>query len=343
MSDVRASGGEGDGAAQLLLSARARLTAAAADLVLPPTLRLSERQRTTVLALLEGLIHSVEEALRAELAPVSPGEALQAALSSAHVEIAVPVLSGNASLAEPALIDLLLRRAEEHRLHRAAGAENALLVELAGDPHAAVASEAMALLIAQNGRLDSFGEPILPRSDLPAELEHHLVWTVAASLRHYMIERHGADPAVCDTAVAAAACRILACHDEGETADARAMRLALALREAGRIEQPGLLARALSQGSFPLFLAILGLRTGLGAAAAWELLLSSSGPALLLGAAGLPRDEAAAILLAWGLPEPALAAALERLDGMPADTARTLLTLWLADPGYRAAVARLAQ
>jgi hypothetical protein len=342
MSDVRLSGGEGDGAARLLASARGRVAAAAADLALPQALRLSDRQRTTILSLLAHLVRSVEEALRAELAATAPGDALQAALASAHVEIAVPVLAGDAALAEPGLVDLLLRRAEEHRLHRTAAGENALLVEFAGDGDEAVAREAMALLIAQNGRLDGFGEPVLPRGDLPAEIEHHLVWTVAAALRRYMIERHNADPASCDTAVAAAATRVLAGHDEGETAEARAMRLALALHAGGRLEEPGLLARALSQGSLPLFLALLALRTGLGVAAAWELLSAASGPVLLLRAAGLARDEAAAILLAWGLPEPALEAALERLDGTSADAARSLLTLWHSDPGYRAAVARLA-
>jgi hypothetical protein len=342
MSDVRLSGEEGDGAARLLASARARVAAAAADLALPQSLRLSDRQRTTILALLASLIRSVEDALRAELAGAAPGEALQAALSSAHVEIAVPVLAGKAPLAEPALVDLLLRRAEEHRLHRAAAGENALLVELAGSGDEPVAREAMALLIAQNGRLDGFGEPVLPRGDLPAELQHHLVWMIAAALRRYMVARHGADPAACDAAVDAAASRVLGAHDEGDTAEARAMRLAMALRDAGRLEEPGLLARAITQGSLPLFLALLASRTGLGVAAVWELLSDGSGPVLLLRAAGLARDEAAAILLAWGLPEPALAAALDRLDGTGLEAAQSILTLWRADPGYRAAVARLA-
>jgi hypothetical protein len=342
MSDVRLSGEDGDGAAQLLASARARVAAAAADLALPQGLRLSDRQRTTVLALLADLVRSVEGALRAELAPAAPGDALQAALSSAHVEIAVPVLAGHSGLAEPALIDLLLRRAEEHRLHRAAAGENALLVELAGDSDHKVAREAMALLIAQNGRLDGFGEPVLRQGDLPAEIEHHLVWTVAAALRRYMVGRHAADPVLCDAAVAAAASRILAGHDEGKTAEARAMRLALALRDAGRLDEPNLLSRGLTQGGLPLFLALLALRSGLGVGGLWELLSAASGPVLLLRAAELPREEAASILLAWGMAEPALAAALDRFDGTSVQAAGSLLTLWRVDPGYRAAVARLA-
>lgn len=342
MSDVRLSGEEGDGAARLLASARARVSAAAADLALPQGFRLSDRQRSTMQALLAHLVRSVEEALRAELAQTALGDAVQAALSSAHVEIAVPVLGGTVSLAEPGLVDLLLRRTEEHRLHRASASENALLVDLAGDGDETLAQAAMALLIAQNGRLDGFGEPVLPRSDLPAEVEHHLVWTVAAALRRYVISRHGTDPAASDAAISEAASHVLAAHDEGETAEARAMRLALALRAADRLGEPGILARALTEGGLLLFLALLGLRTGLGVSAVWELLCADSGPSLLLRAAGTDRDEAATILLAWGLPEAALAAALDRLDGTSVEAATSLLTVWLVDPGYRAAIGRLA-
>lgn len=327
----------------LLAAARARIAAASADLALPHDLRLSEWQRTTIGFLLAGLVRAVEDELRAVLVATAADPALAAALSSAYVEIAMPVLAGSPGLAEPALVDLLLRRAEEHRLHRAAPAESALLVELAGSDDDAVASEAMALLLAQNARLDGFREPILPRTDLSAELEYHLVWTVAAALRRYMLERHGADPAACDLALAAAAGRLLARHDEGNTADARAMLLAVALRDSGRLEDDGLLARALVGGTLPLFLALLSLRTGLAVAAVWELFCTEAGAIALLHAADVGRDDAVIILLAWGISEAALPNALDRLAGGTAAGARALLTLWLADPGYRAAVARLAQ
>src|SRR3954451_19112106 len=138
MSDTRPSGGEVDGAAELLASARARLSAAAADLALPRALRLSEWQRTTVSHLLEGLIAAIEGELRAALAVAVADEALRAALGSAHLPIALPILEEGASLAEPELIAALLRRAEESRL--GAGADHRLLGELAGDEDPAVAA-----------------------------------------------------------------------------------------------------------------------------------------------------------------------------------------------------------
>jgi hypothetical protein len=344
MSDLRPSGNELDGGAQLLASARARVAAAAADLALPPGLRLSEWQRTTLQALLAGLVRSVEDELRAALADMHAADALHAALSSAHVEIAMPVLAGHAALAEPGLVAILLRRAEEHRLHRAAAAENALLVDLAGDGNADVAREAMALLIAQNARLDGFREPILPRSDLPAEIGHHLVWTVAASLRRYMVGCHGAESALCDEALSAAASRLFSEHDEGETAQARALRLAAALGAAGRLEESGLALRALTEGSLPLFLAVAALRAGVDADAAWDLIFARSGDGtvLLLRAAQVDRAEAAALLLALGSEEAALGRMLDWFDGTAPEIAGSRLALWRADPAYRAAVGSFA-
>jgi hypothetical protein len=201
----------------------------------------------------------------------------------------------------------------------------------------------MALLITQNGRVDGFREPVLPRTDLPAEIGHHLVWSVAAALRRYMIVQHRADPSACDAALGAAAARLLAGHDEGESAEARALRLARAVQASGRGGEDALLVRALTEGSLAFFLALIGLRTGLEPAAVWELLNARSGPVLLLRAAGVARAPAAAILLGLGTDENELGAALDRFDGMTDSAAPALLGLWTADPGYRDAVARLAQ
>src|SRR3712207_1197630 len=141
MSDVRASGGELDGAALLLASARARVSAAMADLALPEALRLSDRQRITASHLLRRLVGDVEDELRSALVahfPADEDEPLRAALSSASLAIAVPMLEGG-MLADPGLFALLLRRAEEHRLAHAA-TERGLLTELAGDSDEEVAA-----------------------------------------------------------------------------------------------------------------------------------------------------------------------------------------------------------
>jgi hypothetical protein len=344
MSDVRASGGELDGAAQLLASARARVSAAMADLALPEALRLSDRQRLTVSHLLRRLVGDVEDDLRSMLAAhfsADADEPLRAALSSASLAIAVPLVEGGA-LADAGLFALLLRRAEEHRLARTAP-ERRLLTELAGDADEAIAATAVSFLIAESRRLDAFQEPLLAHGDLPAEIAHGLAWTVAAALRTYLIARHGVAPAVADPAVTSAASAWLARYDEGAGADALARRLALRLDQRSRLDD-GLLVRAVEDGALPLFLAGLSVRSGLDLPALWELLADAGGrgPALLLRAAQVGREAAAAILLHFAGREEAVAAQLDLFDSLEPGEAHSRVLLWRLDPAYRAAVARLA-
>ena len=345
MSEVRANGGELDGAAQLLASAHARVAAAIADLALPEAFRLSDRQRFTVSHLLRRLVGDVEDELRSDLAAHftrDEDSPLRAALSSASLPIAVPILEAGGALADRALFAMLLRRAEEHRLARAAP-EARLLTELAGDEDPAVAAAAVSLLIAQSRRLDAFHEPLLASGDLPAEVAHGLTWTVAAALRTYLIARHAVAPAGADRAVTAAAAALLGRYDEGAGADSLARRLALRLEERARLDD-ALLVRAAGEGALPLLLAGLSLRTGLDPQASWELLSDSSGrgPAIVLRAAHLEREAAASVLLHLAGREDAVAAQIDIYDSLDPAQARHHILLWSLDPAYRSAVARLA-
>ena len=340
MSEVRPSG-DTDGAARLAASARDRLAFALADLGLPDGYRLSEWQRATVSALLERLVASVEAELRGALAGSFAGdEGLHASLASASVRIAMPILDSAAPW-EPALLGALLRRAEEHRLHRGA-ADHGLLIDLAGDADEAIGSAAMALLIAQSSRFDGFQEPILARAELPAELQHLLVWTVAAALRHYIVTSHAVAPADADAAIAAAASGLLAGADEGESFAARALRLMRRLDAARRLDGP-LVLRSLADGSLPIFLAAVSVRSGIAAEPCWELISDPGGRggALLLRAAGLGKEVAAAILFRLHGETQAIASEIGRFEAVEPDAAMRLLGLWNADPAYRAAVARM--
>jgi hypothetical protein len=344
MSEVRANGSELDGAAQLLASAHARVSAAIADLGLPEALRLSDRQRFTLSHLLRRLVGDIEDELRSALSARFAGgeEAVSAALSSASLAIAIPILEGGAALADPVLFALLLRRAEEHRLARAAP-ERRLLTDLAGDADPGVAAAAVSLLIADSRRVDAFQEPLLASGDLPAETAHGLVWTVAAALRAYLVTRHGVPPAAADQALTDAAAGLLSRYDEGAGADALARRLALRLEERGRLDDD-LLVRAAVEGALPLLLAGLSLRTGLDPQALWELLPDTAGrgPAILLRAARVGREAAASILLHIAGRAESAEAQLDLYDGLDEVRARHQILLWRLDPAYRAAVARLA-
>ena len=341
-----------DAARLLLAAARERFAVAAADLLLPEQSRLTEWQRLTAASLLARLVRSIEDSLRVSLAErYSDHEALHAALSSAHVPIALPILERASALRDPELGTVLVRRVEEHRFWKAyaASAGDEFLVELIRDADSELSAEAMDLVTARSRRFDRFQEPVMARVELPADLQHRLVWLVAAALRHYMVQQHKVSSV--DAAIEEAAGALLSAYDEGEGFEARAMRLARRLHRDGRLDG-ALLARILNEGALPLFIAGTAALCALDYAATWEVLSDprGRGPALLLRAGGLARADAAAILLVLnahgrlfsGVEGDAAQEQLELFDSLDEDAARDVLKLWQADPGYRASVARLS-
>jgi uncharacterized protein (DUF2336 family) len=357
MSDQRVTQGEarGDAARMLHAAAIERLSVALTDLFLPARFRLSEWHRTTMAALLARLVRSVEDQLRGALAErfaEAEFPELHAALVVPHVEIALPILEPSSALRDSELVALLLRRAEEHRLHRAAlrsaVAPDGLLGELVRDADAELAEMAMAVMIGHSRRLDAFQEPLIATTELPAELEHRLVWTVAAALRSYLISIHRIIPSDADRALAEAAARRLAAYDEGEGLEARCLMLARRLEALGRLGND-FIARSLAEGGLPLLLAALSLRCDLAGDAVWEVLSDPTerGAPLLLRAAGLSREEAGPILVALAPPtvgteDELLVRQLDIFDTHSQDEARTTLRLWQVDPAYRSAIARVA-
>jgi len=354
MPEARSSqdGKHSDAARLLLAAARERFAAAATDLLLPDQGRLTEWQRLTAASLLTRLVGAIEDDLRARIAARFEDQAaLHAALSSAHVPIALPILERAQALRDPELTQILVRRAEEHRFwtaHAAHGHAD-FLHDLVRDADDDIAAEAMELVIGRARRFDRFQEPLLGEIELPAELQHRLVWRIAAALRHYIVQHHRA--AGIDAAVEGAASALIAGYDEGDTLEARALRLARRLDRADRLDG-ALLARSLEEGMLPFFLAGLAVRCALDTGAAWEVMSDprGRGPALLLRAGGIDRPAAAAILLALasrgpllsGTEEEATAGQLELYDTLDDAAASDVLRLWQANPAYRASVARIS-
>jgi uncharacterized protein (DUF2336 family) len=353
-SGLRQAETHGDAARLLLAASRERFAIAAADLLLPERSRLSEWQRSTASALLLRLVRSIEDSLRAALVHhFVAEEALYAALGSTNVAIALPLLERSGVLRDGELGTVLVRRVEEHRYWKEnapSGGED-LLAELVRDDVDAIAAEAMSLILARSRRFDRFQEPLLGQTDLPAELQHRLVWMTAAALRHYMVQQHQISSGAADAAISTAASEMIAGYDEGRTLEASSMRLCRALSAAGRLEGRDL-ARILEKGLLPLFVAGIAVRSALDYSAAWEILSDPQGrgTALLLRACGVARPEAAAILLTLnsrgrlfsGLEGDAAAAQLDLFDATTEAAALDVLRPWQVDRGYRAAIARLS-
>lgn len=341
-----------DAARLLLAAARERFAVAATDLLLPDQARLTEWQRLTAAGLLSRLVGSIEDELRSRLAlSFAANETLHAALSSAHVPIALPILERAQVLRDADLTTILVRRVEEHRFWKAgppAGRDDYLFA-LVRDADEGIAADAMELVIARSRRFDRFQEPVLGQVELPAELQHKLVWMVAAALRQYIVQHHQATQV--DTAVEAAASAVVASYDEGRSLEAAALQLARRLQRAERLDGAAL-ARMIGDGMLPLFLAGIGTLCGLDLAAAWEVLSDprGRGPALLLRAADLTREEAAEVLLALNVRGPLLsgaegeaaAAQLDLFDTLDRAAAQEVLRLWQANPAYRASIARIS-
>ena len=342
---------QSDAARLLLAAARERFAVAATDLLLPDSVRLTEWQRLTAASLLNRIVRGIEDSLRTRLAVAFEGhEGLHAALSSAHVPIALPILERAQVLRDADLSNILVRRVEEHRFWKKASAErDAYLFELVRDADEEIATEAMAVVIARSRRFDRFQDPTVGQIELPAELQHKLVWMVAAALRQYISQQHSVLSV--DGAVEAAASAMIAGYDEGESLEAHALRLARRLHHGRRLDGTAL-ARIAGEGVLPFFIAGLSVLCALDHVAAWEVLSDprGRGPALMLRAAGIGREEAAAILLALnergpfisGVESDAVAEQLELFDTVDEAAARDVLRLWQAHPSYRASVARIS-
>jgi uncharacterized protein (DUF2336 family) len=275
---------------------------------------------------------------------VQAHEALAAALTSAHVAIAEPILERAGPNPPRGLVAALVRRSEEHGRTRGRGAsESPLLIELIRDHDPIVADHAMALLVGQSRRVDSFSEPAAARTELSAELEHQLVWRVAAALRQYLIGTHRLDPVAADQAIVAASESLLGRYDEGDALEARAMRLARRLQTLRRLDDE-LVRRALSEGSFPLFLASLAVRASVGQAETWEIVSDPKGRGrvFLLKAGDVERTSAASILLELASSEEDVPSQVDLFDVTDIAAAQDALRLWRFDPSYRESIAELS-
>ena len=333
-----------DRAARARVRADARLMGAIDDFFLPDDARLDERTRVGIAQLLDRLIGGVETELRRQAARLlSARSAIAAAEQMLTGAGAAERLTRAGLLRDVALMDALIARVRHDGIavalpvapttHGEEPTDASVLVRLAAVPDRVVATAARAMLVA-----DSKGEVILP-----VGLQHRIVWWVAAAIRPA-----APDPAA-DRAIAEAAVRSLAAHDEGEGGEAIAMRLAAAI-DARPDELAPLLLEALGDRRLALFVAVLAHAIGLDYAQAQALVLEPEGDRLwlTLRAAQLDRQTIARIALALSDADPrrdieAFADELDRIASVEPGEARLALAPETLDREFRAAIAALAR
>lgn len=254
---------------------------------------------------------------------------------------------GSAGLiAQPELIAILLRRADEERISSGvrarSGASSAFLQALIADRDGAVAAAAMGLVLARGRRRDRLGQPRIHFDDLPERVARSLVHSLAAAVRASLPpERRNAQA---DPQIASAAAGVIARHDRGKSLEIIAASLVRALIEAARLDE-GLLEAAAEEGDVGLLSEALGQRAGIGGDAAWDHLIDGQHGrfVLLLRMAGVSRDLAARLLAGLGdlvgVQDPG--GEIERFDSID-EAQASEARQWLAlDARYRAAVLAL--
>lgn len=357
---IRDGGAEAaPGAGRLLAAAaRAALSAAdrdanlAVDFFLPAGGRPSDAARAGMSRLFDQLVGGIEADLRAALGPRIEEQwpAAAAALASPRVPIALPILDRAGLLRDAGLIAFLAGRAATYRM--VAGLRP--VAEMGNDPVAGTGQAAdllaadRALMLAEARRTDAAYEPAIDQRDVPAELFHRLVWRIAAALRDYLVRLHDVPAALADRLISDIGRAIADAHDEGETIDAAAIRLARAFAEQGGIEDRRLLD-AWTRGRVELVAALLAPLGGIPYDHALAALRDAAPDrlALLLKASGVGRDAALAILVQHaainGVGEPRLIDCVDDFSVLEPAAAREAVEAWRLDEGYRQALAALAE
>lgn len=327
-------------AAQVARQADARLTAAVNDLFLPDFVRPTDVQRAAMANMLEALVTEIDRALRAELI-ARLGDLTPPVLGVARIPIIRPIFDRAGVLRDRELVALLLTRAEEHRIAQAIRRVAQMSPEPAPIVQLGVAPELEATLrIAENRRTGGHGEPAISVRDLSADLLHRLLWWAAAALRDYLERSTTLDAGARDEALAAAVAAQLAAHDEGQTLEAAAMRVAIAIGG-----DDGLLFELYRAGRFSLFVALLAVRARIDFAPAFMLAADPGIGALavLLRAIEASTQVAAPILLQMAainrLSETKLEERVNDFLDLDAQLAQDAVRPWRLDRAFRHAIA----
>jgi hypothetical protein len=352
------------GASQLLARAAAadtradqRLAVAIDDFLLPEDARLDDRARAALGSVLAIIVATIETALRQHAARLLVSRA-EPETAQSLLAPAVPVLdrlTAAGLIRDPELMRELIGRVQQDLLAEALPAvapDNpetpSLVAGLTSHVDHVVAAGAQGLLAAESRRRSS-EDGNAPRTDLPAELHHRLVWWIAAALREAYDGPAGAATLALDRALAEAAQRNLAAHDEGERVEAAAMRLAAAI-DPQPAELPALLVEALGDRRLALFIASLAHALGFEYGQAREIVLDPAADRLwlVLRALDLPREAIAKIGLALSEADPrrdieAFADTIDAIAALPPEDARTALAPLRLHPDYRAALMALAR
>jgi hypothetical protein len=308
-----------------------RLASVRRDFFLDPAYRLTEQERALMTAMLHDLVGTVAGEVLAAMADNRSDAPEPADLTTR--------LSAAGLLDRLEFVDLLLRRADEHRIAtafagRAGSRKLPLLPKLVGDKDAGVAAAAMALVVARGRRRDAFGQPRIELNDLPAGEAASLACSVAAALAEQAAER---------TALAAAAGTVAIGHSPADSLEAAVAALVDALQAAGRLDD-SMIEAAAQDGEAGLLAELLARRALITSETAWGYLIGGQdeGLALLARMAGLARPAAARLIAEFAaLSGASVEEEITRFESLGEDEVKAALDWWRLQPDFRGAGAAL--
>ncbi len=329
------------------------------DVFLPDAARLDDRTRLGVTLLLDDLANGIAATVRrhaARLLTARDESALAERLAVSGGGETGRALASAGLLRDAQLMREIVGRVRQDVIAEALPAmaredpdASSLLPRLLYHADPVVGKSAAALLGAESRRRigGPVGAPLA--SDLPVEVHRRLVWMSAAAVRDQFAKAAGAALPALDRALAEAAMRSIATHDEGERLEAVALRLAAAL-DPSPGERATLLVEALFDRRLALFIAVIAQGLGLEHADTRDIVLDPNGERLwlLLRALDLDRATIARIGFSLGEADPrrdldGFAEMLDTIVAIDPLAARQALAPLLLHRDYRAALTAFAR
>lgn len=356
-------------ARQKTAQSRRRLFENMTDLFLTDEGRLSEHERALMNDIMIKLVRTVERELRRELSEffartdVNLPDVVRL-LANDEIEVARPVLEKSKLLHDADLIEIIRMRTDEHRLAIALRDEvsedvsNALveygntdvIEALLRNEDASLSQRAMEYLVSESRRIDRFSEPLVNRSDLPAELAYRMYWWVAAALRRKIVSEFDVDPLIVDEAMRHVTHGALAERQDTEGSYVKAQRLVRRLSETGDLTIEFLLG-SLRQRRIAVFVAGLAELGAIDFRTAWRIFNDPGGESLavLARAIGMERGQFTSIFLLIRQLKDGnkaqgpgiLKTILALFDSVSTASARGALHYWQQDSAYQVALEEL--
>jgi len=294
-------------ARQKTAESRSALATTISDLFENDKGALTDRERALMFEILRNIILDVEQSVRKGLSEHLAGVEeipldLINILANDEIEVAYPMLTKSKIFRDMDLIEVVQQRTMEHQMAVAIRedvseqisdalvetGEEGVMRTLLNNPNAAISQKAMAYMVEQSRRVDSFQEPIINRKELSPKLAERMFMWVSAALRQYIIRNFEFDDDYVDDLMEKVAAQNVKSNGTGKDKDS-SKELAQSLEEEGLVTNEMLL-KALSQGEVPLFISLFCRRSSLGETLVTRILFEPGGEGLAIACRALDID-----------------------------------------------------